>query len=211
MKTILCYGDSNTWGYVPGSGRRHPFEQRWTGVLQAQLGGEARVIEEGLNGRSTVLEEPFRSGRSGAALLPVLLESHAPVDLLILMLGTNDVLHYTEVTAEDAARGISMLVDLTRIAAVRGGFRAPDILLVSPPLATTLSAEMKLYCQGDPAKTNGFAEHYRRAADKLNCRFLDAAAVAAASPEDGIHLDQEAHRRLGLAAAKAVQEALRAQ
>lgn len=204
MKTILCYGDSNTWGYIPGSGKRHPFDIRWPGVLQARLGNEVRVIEEGLNGRSTVLDEPFRPGRNGAALLPILLESHAPVDILVLMLGSNDLLHYSEVTAHDAARGVSTLVDLARIAHARLALPAPEVVLVSPPLATALSEEMALYCQGNPEKTNEFAEHYRRIADAQKCRFLDAAKVVCPSTIDGIHLDAQAHRRLGTAIAEIV-------
>ena len=87
MKHVLYFGDSNTWGYVPGSGQRFPLEGRWPGVLQARLGSDWRVIEEGLNGRTTIHEDPERDGRNGRRFLGPLLESHAPLDLLILMLG----------------------------------------------------------------------------------------------------------------------------
>ena len=91
MKQILCFGDSNTWGYDGESGERLPFKVRWTGRLQkAYEGKDVRIIEEGLCGRTTVFEDPFRQGRRGTALLPTLLETHHPVDLVVLMLGTND-------------------------------------------------------------------------------------------------------------------------
>jgi lysophospholipase L1-like esterase len=204
MKAILCYGDSNTWGYAPGTGARHPLDTRWPGVLQRQLGNKAHVIEEGLNGRSTVLDEPFRAGRNGATLLPILLESHAPVDILVLMLGSNDVLHYSEVTAHDAARGVSMLIDLARIAYARLELKPPEVLLVSPPHALELSDEMKKYCQGTSTKTKEFAEHYREVADNQRCEFLDASGVVSPSEIDGIHLDAEGHKKLGLAIARSV-------
>ena len=105
MKTILCYGDSNTWGYIPGNLGRYSRGQCWAGVMQAII-GEFCVIEEGLCGRYTVHDEPYRQGRSGASLLQSILESHKPVDLLMLFLGTNDILHFKELGAFDVARGV---------------------------------------------------------------------------------------------------------
>lgn len=78
MKTILCYGDSNTWGYIPAAGERLPYEARWTGVLQKSLGDRCRVIEEGLNGRTTVWDDPFKPGRNGLKALRPILDTHAP-------------------------------------------------------------------------------------------------------------------------------------
>ena len=92
MKTILCFGDSLTWGYDPVGPGRHAHDVRWPSVLEAELGGKARVIAEGLNGRTTVFDD-FAAGadRNGARVLPTLLTSHAPLDLVIIMLGTNDM------------------------------------------------------------------------------------------------------------------------
>ena len=91
MKTVLCYGDSNTWGYIGGTGERFAPEVRWPGVLQAALGGAYRVIEEGLNGRTTVFDDSIEEGRNGETYLRPCLQTHAPIDLVILMLGTNDL------------------------------------------------------------------------------------------------------------------------
>ena len=91
MKQILCFGDSNTYGYIPENGKRYAYADRWTGILSERLKDEdCRVIEEGLCGRTTVFEDELRIGRRGADLLPVLLESHSPLHRVILMLGTND-------------------------------------------------------------------------------------------------------------------------
>src|SRR3954462_1773041 len=91
MKTIVCFGDSNTWGYDPASNGRFGPTNRWTGVLQTALGSDYRVIEEGLNGRTTTVDDPIHDHRNGRHYLPPCLESHAPFDLVTIMLGTNDL------------------------------------------------------------------------------------------------------------------------
>ena len=107
LKNILCFGDSNTWGYAPVTGERYPGHVRWTGVLQSCLGDDYFVIEEGLNGRTTVHNEPLRPHRNGASLLPVLLESHSPLDLVIVMLGTNDLKACFRQSALEKSRAFS--------------------------------------------------------------------------------------------------------
>ena len=114
MKTILCYGDSNTWGYVPGSGKRYVENQRWTGVMQNLLGDSFRVIEEGLNARTTVLDDPTRAFRNGKEYLIPCLDSHAPIDVIILMLGTNDLKHRFGLSAFDIGANIATLIEMMR-------------------------------------------------------------------------------------------------
>ena len=128
MKQILCFGDSNTWGYDGESGERLPFKVRWTGRLQkAYEEKDVRIIEEGLCGRTTVFEDPFRQGRRGTALLPTLLETHHPVDLVVLMLGTNDCKTIFGASAEVIGRGIQCLLDQIQTFAPQ-----TDVLLISP-------------------------------------------------------------------------------
>jgi len=201
MKNILCYGDSNTHGYIPETGRRYPFSVRWTGILQQRLGSRARVIEEGLNGRTTVHDEALRVGKNGATYLPTLIESHSPIDLLVLMLGTNDILYFHEVSAYDAARGISRLIDLTRITSGTLDYPAPTILIVAPPVTLALPDEVKKLCPGDPAKSQQLARHFKQVAEAQQCLFFDAAEVVTASNVDGVHLDAENHHKLGVAIA----------
>lgn len=198
MKTIFCYGDSNTWGYIPGSGDRFPYSIRWTGILQKRLGNRYRVIEEGLSGRYTVWNDPFRPGRNGSKLLLPLLESHAPVSLVILMLGTNDVLHIMENTAYDAALGCSVLIEIVQRSkcGVRGV--SPSVLLISPPMISELSDNLALLCHGNPEKSYYFSQYYRQVSEELDCDFLDASKVCKPSDKDGVHLDQDAHLSLAL-------------
>ena len=204
MRTILCYGDSNTWGYIPGLGGRHAFEKRWPGVLQRILSTEYRIVEEGLNGRATVWDEPFRPGRSGLQMLRPLMESHAPLDQVVIMLGTNDVLHYSEVTAFDAARGAAVLVQTVLQSSSGPNQGVPRVLLVAPPACCGLSDEMKLFCHGRPEKSLDFGRHYKDVATQYGCGYLDAAQHVVASPLDGIHLDEASHERLGVVMAEQI-------
>ena len=137
MRHILCYGDSNTWGYTPGSGERHAPDVRWTGVLRRRLGEGWEVLEEGMNGRTTVFDNPMSPGRNGSAYLLTCLETHKPLDLVILMLGTND-LRFTD--AWGAAEGAAALVKKVRLynhmeesTHIFPG--KPRILLIAPILA----------------------------------------------------------------------------
>ena len=110
MKTILCYGDSNTYGYDPETGFRYPYEDRWTTILQKRLGDEALVIPEGLNGRTTCFEDEIRPGRNGFAYLEPCLHSHGPIDLVVLMLGTNDLKIRFQLTPTDIGKAIDRLI-----------------------------------------------------------------------------------------------------
>jgi len=201
VKSILCYGDSNTWGYIPGSGRRYPYHIRWPGQIQSLLGSNFRVIEEGLSGRYTVWDEPFRPGRNGAALLQPLLESHNPLNLLILMLGTNDILHFKDNTPYDAARGIAVLIDIARRTQTGSHGKPPPVLLVAPPVIEKLSETLKLKCHGDFNKSSDFAGHYQETAKEKNCYFFNAAEVCKPSLVDGVHLDADGHGRMARAVA----------
>lgn len=208
MKTILCYGDSNTWGYIPGTGKRYAFASRWTTILAKHLGDNFRVIDEGLSGRYTVWDEPYRPGRNGASLLLPILQSHQPLDLVVLMLGTNDVLHFRDNTAYDAARGAGLLVDMIQKSTCGHDDQAPEILLVSPPHMGTLSANLRLKCHGQPEKSVDFGHYYAEVADTKGCHYFDASQYCQASPIDGVHLDESGHTALGLALAEKIQNSI---
>lgn len=201
MRRILCYGDSNTWGYRPGDGDRHPEEVRWTGILAQELGPEFRVIEDGLNGRTTVYDDPFDACRNGRTGLGYALLSHKPLDMVILMLGTND-LKYTDVYG--AARGAAALVQLLQGAnavfpSTFPVFPAkPKILLVAPiPISAGVDdGEIRSTLYGTHETSLLFPREYARVAKELEVDFLDAGAFAAPSPLDCIHLDESGHRAL---------------
>lgn len=194
MKTILCYGDSNTWGDPPGGVGRFAWDIRWPGVIQRKLGAEYRIIEEGLCGRTTCFDDPLSPNRNGLAYLPVCLESHSPIDLLILMLGTNDVKARYNHSAFTIGQGVAELV----IFAKKFEPAIGKILLISPPhICLTDNIENTQAFDGAIKKSEDLANHYRYFANQLGCYFFDAATVAKSSPIDGVHLDSKNHLLLG--------------
>src|SRR5882757_10210321 len=136
MQQILVYADSLSWGIIPGARKRLPFDERWPGVLENQLnqsGRSVRVVEDCLNGRRTVWEDPFKPGRNGLAGLAQRIEIHSPLALVVLMLGTNDFQSVHPHTAWHAAQGIAALVNAIRQAPIEPGMPVPPVMVVAPP------------------------------------------------------------------------------
>lgn len=204
MKTILCYGDSLTWGYDPRNGTRYPFDQRWPGALEQELGNGFRVIEEALSGRTVVTDSPLLSNRNGLKMLEPLLESHAPIDLCILMLGTNDIASGYHLTASDIASGCLALIWAIEKSQAGPAGTAPDILLIAPPLLGRVSGIMELFYKGSEETLRALPKAYKTVADSSGCHFLDASKHVKASKIDGVHLDPEAHRVLAMEIKKIV-------
>src|SRR5690606_3404690 len=200
---LLAYGDSLTFGANPiKNGPRHAYEDRWPTALEHGLGGAARVIAEGLGGRTTAHDDWFANAdRNGARILPTLLESHSPLDLVIIMLGTNDLKPHLGRTASEAGRGMGRLVQVIR--GHYAGKREPEpgIVLVAPPvLADTDNLDMKNHFGGDLTyveQSRLFAAEYKKRADEHGVHFFDAASVARTDPRDGIHLDAANTRAIG--------------
>ena len=209
-KHILCFGDSNTFGTDPTHLRaRHPLAVRWTGRLQALLGGEYRVIEEGMGGRTTVWDDPLEPGRCGLAFLPVALQSHRPLDLVILMLGTNDCKSIFHASPRIIARGAERLLETIRDFPYGIGLHAPKVLLVSPILMGPRVGESE-YVTFDNAsgeRVRGLAKELAASAERYGCAFFDAATVAGPGP-DQLHMDADSHRALAEALAPLVRSLL---
>ena len=199
MKTILAYGDSLTWGYAPeGSGLRHPFADRWPSLLEAGLGGQVRVIAEGLNGRTTAWDDfTAAADRNGVRVLPTLLDSHQPLDLVVIMLGSNDIKTFVTGSAFAAASGMKRLTEITRTFPYANGV-VPQVLLVAPPL-TVSSARNSAPASVSPRTSDDqlFDHYYAQTAKDLGVGYFNAASVAVASPTDGVHLDAANTRAIG--------------
>jgi lysophospholipase L1-like esterase len=205
--TILCYGDSNTWGYNSATGTRYARDERWPGVLQQELGTGYVVIEEGLNGRTTVWDDPIEGYKNGREYLVPCLESHRPLDLVVLLLGTNDLKVRFSVSAFDIANGAGVLVDVVHKSDAGPGGRAPQVLLLAPPPVSRLTDFAEMF-EGAEPKSRRFSLHYARVARERGCHFMDTSTVVVSSNLDGIHLEAAEQRKLGLAIAARVREIL---
>lgn len=203
MKTILAFGDSLTFGANPQpGGPRHAYEDRWPTVLENGLGGKARVIAEGLGGRTTAYDD-WTSGadRNGARILPTLLDSHKPLDLVIIMLGTNDLKPFVAGTAIYAARGARRLIEIVRGHFSATGDTVPEMLLVAPPHSVQTQYAPMIDNFGGTEhllqETRQFARFYAQIATESGVAFFDAATIAKADPGDGVHLDPANTRAIG--------------
>lgn len=209
MKTILCYGDSNTWGCKPiavqGVIERLDADVRWTGVMRSKLGDEYVVIDEGLNARTTVRDDPIDGAhKNGKPYLLPCLETHVPLDLVIIMLGTNDLKRRFSLSAYDIASSIKPLLDIVASVAPKNGGMAPQTLVIAPPPLGRLSVLADTY-QDATEKSKQLAPHYEAVAKLYNSHFLNAGAVITSSDVDGVHFDPDQHKILGETVAHNVQ------
>ena len=202
MKTVLCYGDSITWGSDAETGGRHPFEDRWPNVLQKALGPSVAVVADGLRGRTTAYDEHLAAcDRNGVRILPTTLYAHAPLDLVILMLGSNDMKPAICGTALAAMQGMRRLTEIVRLNATRDGTDEPPAVLIvaPPPLCQTANPEFAAMFAGGIEQSRMIAGFYADLADAEGCGFFDAGSVAATTPIDGVHLDAANTRAIGRA------------
>lgn len=197
---------THTWSAVPGSDERYSLSDRWPGVLAQELGADYRVIEEGLNWRTTVWDDPIEGYKNGKEYLIPCLESHRPIDLIAILLETNDLKKRFSVSAYDVAQSAGVLVDIVQKSAAGPNGRAPEVLLIAPPVVAKLTEYAEMFGDDAQARSKQFAKYYRQIADPYRCRFLDAAQVIASIDLDGIHFDADQHRKLGKAVAARVKE-----
>jgi lysophospholipase L1-like esterase len=202
MKTILCYGDSNTYGIVPGSlnpetqyQERHPREVRWTGHLQTTLGAQYVVIEEGLCARTTNIDYPpnaYPGSRNGKTYLEPCLLSHSPINLTILFLGINDLKFSFNRSPQDIANGLSKLIQIIQSSKCGPDMQSPPKILVVgyPPIL-----EIDPLLKGAAEKSEKLPALYEAVAQQYNCEFLNAAPHTKFSKKDGCHFDSKNHQK----------------
>ena len=207
MKTVLCFGDSNTHGQVPGGTLMDRFgpTERWPGVLRRELGADWYVLEEGLSGRTTVHNDPIEGDlKNGRTYLRPCMMSHAPLDLIILMLGTNDLKSRFGQPASEVAMGIGCLVhDIKELCPGPAG-SVPEIVVVAPPPMHDDIKEWEGIFSGAQQKSHQLAHEFEIIADSLEVHFFDAATVITSDPADGFHLSRDAHEALGVNLAREV-------
>jgi lysophospholipase L1-like esterase len=203
MPVVLCYGDSNTHGTRPvtriGQLERHDRADRWPEVMAAALGPDVQVIAEGLPGRTTVHDDPVEGGcRNGIAVLPAIVHSHRPIDLMLVMLGTNDLKPRFSVTAYEIASSVERICLAARAEGV-----VADLMIVAPVPVVEVGVLDDAFT-GAEARQAGLPDHLRAASDRIGAGFFDAGAHVAVSPVDGVHWDAAAHHKLGAELARAV-------
>ncbi|ROR99932.1 lysophospholipase L1-like esterase [Sinobacterium caligoides] len=192
MKNILCFGDSNTWGHDPATCLRYPWHVRWTGVLQNKLGSNFRVIEEGLPGRNSGFDEPGRDFRNAARYLPMLLESHRPLDLVVIMLGTNDLKSQFNLTPSDISQSVKRLCKMVLNSEFVENANA-QILLIAPTHVADMPEEVMGFI-GARDKSLQFSAEYKRVADELGILYMDASEIIETSDADGFHWTAHQHQ-----------------
>jgi lysophospholipase L1-like esterase len=216
LKHILCYGDSNTFGLIPKAAVtdnplefRYAPDVRWTGRLGRLLGEEYRVIEEGLNGRTICFDDPTTEARNGLPLFYPILVSHQPLDLIVVMLGTNDTKGIYSASPQDIARGLERLIKVALNPYTYLDERRPEVLIVSPIRIGKGIAGSRLagiYDEASIARADALPEVYRNVAKTYGLHFLAASEYAEPSPCDCIHMDAENHRKLAEALAEKIKE-----
>lgn len=207
-KRILCYGDSNTWGAIPRQDGRYASEVRWTGVLRQELGSGYTIIEEGYCGRTTVFDDHIEGLLSGIKYFGPCCSSQSPLDLIILMLGTNDLKLHFGVNAGIIAFGLQRYLDVLQTVNMAG--TKPKLLLVSPILIDPSYKEhplhLSLFGEQGTERSQELAPAYREFAQKSDSFFFDAALYARASKKDGLHMEPDSHQKLGIALAQKIKE-----
>jgi len=211
-KHILVYSDSLTWGIVPGTRQRLPFDSRWPGVMHKGLnvGGERiRVTEDCLNGRRTVFDDPYKPGRNALAGIHQVIEAQSPLDCVILLLGTNDFQSMHSHSAWHSATGLAAVVNAVRTAPIEPGMPVPPILLVAPPQLDDPRGPIGPKFAGGDVASRGLADAIRQVSEDTGCAFFDANSVTTSSTVDGVHLDADQHETLGRALTLVVADLLR--
>lgn len=213
-KRIMIFGDSNTWGWNPCNDLVSPLqrwddETRWAGILQKDLGEDYLVIPEGLNGRTSVWDDPIEEYRCGKDQIIPCLDSHAPLDLVIIMVGTNDLKVRYTVSAQDIANGVGIIVDKTLHQVGAFGEDGPKVLLICPPpLGPVKNGVFADMFEGNVEKSRKMPQFFEAVANTYGVAYFDAGTVVKSSEEDGLHMQADQHTILGHEVAKIVKDIL---
>lgn len=211
MATVLAYGDSLTWGSCPETGNRHPVSHRWPDVLGAALGDDVTVITNGLRGRTTAYDEYLADcDRNGVRILPTVINTYAPIDLVVILLGANDMKPHICGTAIGALQGVRRLTQIAKnhLQGLSSGHRAKVLIVAPPPLVESDDPEFRAMFAGGIAESKKLPALLEKLAQEYDVAFFDAGTVAEASTLDGVHLDAENTKKIGAALAPVVKKLL---
>ncbi|MEI6892834.1 MAG: SGNH/GDSL hydrolase family protein [Pontiella sp.] len=209
-RNILCFGDSNTWGTDPAGGPRFDRKTRWPCILQNELGAGYHVVEAGLCGRTTVWDDPIEGHKNGLQQLIPILKSHEPLDLVIIMLGTNDLKNRFSVSTLDVANSVWRLVQAVRSCCYPPTEGVPEVLVVCPPPFAPLEpTPFKEMFVGGEEKSHQLFEAFQAVSKQRDFQLFNAAEVLKSSPLDGIHFEPQEHVKLGRALAAEVRKLIR--
>lgn len=208
---VLVFGDSLTWGWTPTAPIvptvRHPVEDRWTTAMADALGDGYSIVVEGLSGRTTNIDDPNDAKLNGADYLPAALASHEPLDLVIILLGTNDTKTYLDRTPFEIGLGAGALINIVQEAPGWDwtDYPTPEVLLISPPpLGETIDPGAAPIFAGGLEKSRALPEVYRAIAAAAGEHHFDAGSVIETDGVDGIHFTAATNRALGAAVAAEV-------
>ena len=208
MRTVLGFGDSNTHGTMPmpdiDASGRFDHAARWPSVMAGVLGADWEVIAEGHPGRTTVHDDPVEGkNRNATRVLSALLDSHLPLDLVILKLGTNDLKYRFHLNANDISFGVGVLIDIVRASKAGPGGAAPRVIVVCPPPIIEVG-DLGLIFAGGAGTSQGLSKAFARLGARFQVTLVDAGALIAVSPVDGVHYEATAQVALGQAMAERV-------
>lgn len=206
MKNILCYGDSNTFGWDAQKNKRLSKDDRWTGVIQKKLGEEYNIIEEGLPGRTTVWYDPVMNLISGADYLRPCLCSHEPIDMVIFMLGTNDLKYIFSASPYDVSLGMERIIRIASYFTTEIKPTPPKIFLISPAFICNPKEEFIRMFKNAEEKSKELAAYYNILSTKYHTLFCDASKIVEPSKYDGLHLNSDNQKILGTQIAKQILE-----
>ncbi len=200
-KRILCYGDSNTWGWVPlkMGQERFPVNVRWTGILQNKLGADYEIIEDGIGGRNTITDDPrpdFEK-RNGLETLPLALEGNLPLDWIVIMLGTTELKEMFNMSAQEIAEGLRKIVSAIKNYRVLVGTEPPKILIVIPAVIIETTESVSGLFKGGTKKSEELIKEYQKICKEEDVECLNSNEVIKVDMEEGIHIDKKAHKKLG--------------
>ena len=202
-KKIVCYGDSNTWGDAPHENRRYPVDVRWVGVLQGILGKGYEVVNEGLNGRTFMAEDSSKPLRSGIKYLKPILSNNDPIDIIIVMLGTNDMKSTYSLSAEDIASHLGQTIQFIRKESSKP---KPKILVICPPLVVNpIGQELDERLIDAPDTSRLLPPLYERVSQEFGCLYINAGELISLDNTDGYHFAAEHHKALGEKVANVIQ------